>query len=283
MEDLGTVAQCGRIWLAVFNTVFTILGSACFVLGSVLRFRSDIFISYLSGLVSNVQAEESTFTLSDFIEGIAFTFIVVGLFIFIVGGLGCLGACWKLRTCLLVYAVVVVIVMVTQVVGVTLMCTLKSQFDISLKTLLKRTLSSSYTGDIGTDPVTLGWNYIFMQLDCCGVDNYTDIYTATHWNRTVSQEGLTVVLKTPFTCCKLEGEYPDMDWPVDPYCALSPNSSNSNYNHGCYSALEGVVLGYTTTMIVAGIILAGVEIVSTVLAVLLFRELKNEEEEVFKE
>ena len=68
-----------------------------------------------------------------------------------------------------------------------------------------------------------------FQLDCCGIDNYTELYTASNWNRTYSSGGSTYTLVHPFMCCKLDGSFPNVAIPSDVSCATSPNSTNSNY------------------------------------------------------
>ena len=70
---------------------------------------------------------------------------------------------------------------------------------------------------------------VSMQLDCCGIDNYTELYTASNWNRTYSSGGSTYTLVHPFMCCKLSGSFPNVAIPSDVSCATTPNSTTSNY------------------------------------------------------
>ena len=68
-----------------------------------------------------------------------------------------------------------------------------------------------------------------IQLQCCGIKNYTEFMEAAAWNRTVEYRsgGQTVVSeqKVPITCCKLTGfSQPPNDFD----CTITPNSDNAN-------------------------------------------------------
>ena len=82
-----------------------------------------------------------------------------------------------------------------------------------------------------------------MQLDCCGIDNYTELYTASNWNRTYSSGGSTYTLVHPFMCCKLSGSFPNVAIPSDVSCATTPNSTTSNYG-----TVSGSARGTVTVM-----------------------------------
>lgn len=73
--------------------------------------------------------------------------------------------------------------------------------------------------------------YVFLQFQCCGVDNYTDFNDAVKWNRTL----LGGTADIPPTCCKLKNPDAYYDNPsaaefLFPECQTSPNNTNSNWH-----------------------------------------------------
>jgi hypothetical protein len=63
------------------------------------------------------------------------------------------------------------------------------------------------------------------------VDDYRDFDAAVNWQPLVievgdEQDNITQV--TPFACCKMAHDYPDVTL-VDRNCSFTPTSNNSNY------------------------------------------------------
>ena len=76
-------------------------------------------------------------------------------------------------------------------IALVLLCTLyKSQADHHSKGFLKSTLSQYYTTGANKDAVTLSWDLIMAQMNCCGVDGYQDFRTARLFVQKSSAEGL---------------------------------------------------------------------------------------------
>ena len=74
--------------------------------------------------------------------------------------------------------------------------------------------------------------HLLLQFGCCGIDGVDDYLEAKKWdrNRTVEvQPGQNqdVYLETPFSCCKVQGTFPDVQ-PVEQECAVQPSEANSN-------------------------------------------------------
>ena len=81
----------------------------------------------------------------------------------------------------------------------------------------------------------LDFNYfahdLCLQFGCCGIDGGDDYSEAKKWDRErvvkVQNTDQNVTLETPFSCCKVQGNFPDVE-PVDEKCAVDPSAANNN-------------------------------------------------------
>ena len=55
--------------------------------------------------------------------------------------------------------------------------------------LLKRSLSTSYTARSSRNTVTLSWDLVMSNMECCGVNNYTDFLEARQFVAASREEG----------------------------------------------------------------------------------------------
>ena len=55
--------------------------------------------------------------------------------------------------------------------------------------LLKRSLSTSYTAHSSRNTVTLSWDLVMSNMECCGVNNYTDFLEARQFVAASWEEG----------------------------------------------------------------------------------------------
>ena len=70
-----------------------------------------------------------------------------------------------------------------------------------------------------------------LQFGCCGINGGDDYLEAKKWDRErvveVQNTDQNVTLETPFSCCKVEGTFPNVE-PVDEKCAVDPSAANNN-------------------------------------------------------
>ena len=66
----------------------------------------------------------------------------------------------------------------------------RKQADQHGRALLKRSLSTSYTSRNSRNTVTLSWDLVMSNMECCGVNNYTDFLEARKFVETSRQEGV---------------------------------------------------------------------------------------------
>ena len=88
--------------------------------------------------------------------------------------------------------------------------------------------------------VSFFWNNVMAQLECCGVNNYTDFTYSAEWQR--SKLNLQVISRfdlfiltfiiqlVPSSCCILDQtEYPQTISPQDAHCVFVPTKYNSHW------------------------------------------------------
>ncbi|VDI20460.1 Hypothetical predicted protein [Mytilus galloprovincialis] len=135
----------------------------------------------------------------DLAKGLSITLIVMGSFVLVLSLLGGCGACCEAKLLLTIYSIVVVILFIGKLVIVILWIVFKADVESKLKAEMKTGLLKFTNDDLTTDEVSTGWNYLNMNLECCGIDAVTDTgadndYTGSAWY--VAGEG-----EIPISCC----------------------------------------------------------------------------------
>lgn len=271
--------SCGKIFLVSVNTFFLLLGVALLVIGCLVRFNQDSLVTEnAEKLFEAIELDAaSDINLKDFLNSVALVFIVSGAFAAIVGLSGCIGACCEVKFLLVVYSIFVLLILAAQIAGVVMMFLIRSDVEKVLKREMKESIQEKYEGDKSSSGLSLAWNSIFLEFDCCGVDNYTDITGGAMWNNTYTQSNNnTVTLMTPITCCKnIQGSVPDYTIPDDVTCAVNPSDSTSNYKKGCYDSVENFISTYGTIFIGIGIAVLVFEILCVVFACCVCRNIED--------
>ncbi|KAK7492413.1 hypothetical protein BaRGS_00016286 [Batillaria attramentaria] len=205
------------------------------------------FYGALQKLIENSGSHSSlsNFNIGDYLESATLAFILLGVFFFLLGIVGCIGACCKVKCFLVLYAVVIGIIIVGEIVFVVLLFTIRDTLEDTLRSPLYESLENSYEGLNSSTAISLGWNF----FKCCGVENYTDFEKATKWqqHRNYSIGNVTYELKVPIACCKLNGSFPDVK--------------------GCYNALMDFLLDNSDIMIGVGAAVAAVEVLMFIFAI----------------
>ncbi|ESO97560.1 hypothetical protein LOTGIDRAFT_228215 [Lottia gigantea] len=299
-------SKCMKVWLVTLNSIFTLMGGCILGLGCVLKYNSELIHVYIRPILGAFKDNGEEISLQELYDALSVIFVAVGTSMFIVGFLGCFGAWCNMKSFLLMYIIILMVVTLSEIVCAILLLTMKKQMDITLQPLLKAAIQTDYTGDEGVDVTTIGMNYLFTekdtyminkysprsngpeikyknnaltirslhgQYDCCGVHNYTDLHQAENWIRDVSLYGLTFQMQIPLMCCKLEGTYPNIIIPDDKTCTMLPDQNNSFYHKGCYYEVENSINKYQNTIIGAGVCVLIVEIISIVSSIYLLKEL----------
>ncbi|KAK3106884.1 hypothetical protein FSP39_002060 [Pinctada imbricata] len=251
---LGCAGKCGMIFLIVLNVLFMLLGLALLILGILMQVNVDVISDEIMPLLQ--QLTFNGLNLGDLANGLSITFIVFGAFVLTISAFGAFGACCQKRICLVVYAIVVAIFFIGKLVAVILWFVMNDKLQSFLKSELQSQLDNNYkNADLTSHEISTAWNYLFMQLSCCGVEAVTSSTTGfenSYWkaNNAASDN-------IPIFCCS--------GVTADNYASTTntacTQSVTSSYNtKGCYDAVYDKLSSYTTGFIVVGVIVLLVEV-----------------------
>ncbi|GAB1598683.1 tetraspanin-6-like [Argonauta hians] len=242
------VESCGRILIVILNLLLFLISAIMMVIGFLIKYCSSVFNRYFTPIMDSVQrlaTEEpvknslGNISIVDIINEAATVAIILGTILLLISVFGWCGACCKVRWMLAVYCGILTLLLATQITFLILLIVMRSKVDIALKDPLKETLKYKYEGITGKNTASMSWNYIMNSLQCCGVYDFRDFNNSTVWDRYYHdpRSKRTYKLKIPIVCCKLKGEYPNVEPPEDVSCAVYPTRQTSNYHQGCYDKL----------------------------------------------
>lgn len=140
---------------------------------------------------------------------------------------------------------------------------IKSKMDLALNHFKADTTTNS-------NPISNAWNFLFMTLDCCGVNavvSTTNDFDATTWC-TTSGSCQATSSQIPKTCCLNVDENTYSSAPTA--CHASVNSGTYN-TKGCFDALKETVLYYSSSVIGVACTTVILEIFAFVISVILLK------------
>ena len=164
------------------------------------------------------------FTNPSVLDHTAYILIAIGGFIFIISFLGYCGSLQESRVLLTSYGLFLIIIFILQIAGIICCVVYRRQADDQVRKGLKFSITNSYTTKDYRDPITLTWDLVMSNMECCGVNNYTDFLEAKRFVSASREEGLG--RKVPEACCILQGD-PALLRPADDNCIVSPSTANS--------------------------------------------------------
>lgn len=233
--------------LCLFNFVFFVVGSVVLCMGIWIVADKNSFLQItrlqaLSQAEANSQAQHviEEFSEPSVLIHTAYILIAVGSLIFIVSFLGYFGALQENRVMLTAYGLFLIIIFALQITGIVLTVVYRAQADTHGRQLLKKNLVNSYTTRNSRNTVTWAWDLVMSNMECCGVNNYTDFLEARSFVANSRQEGLG--RKVPEACCILQGDR-SLLIPADDDCIKTPSTTNSYLFKGCYNKFLHVVSG----------------------------------------
>jgi len=241
-----------KYMLFFFNFIFFIVGAAILAVG--IWIKVDPTVSEYIGL-----------TLSHGSYDIAtYIFIVVGVLIFMVGFLGCCGACKESSCMLCLFATLMIVIVLLQVVAGILAVVFQSEVESELKERLSAEINSEMTLE-SSDPFTHAVNVLQMEFECCGAEKYTDY----------QEDGNIMVLtnntrRVPKSCCvAATGDLgnptlSDEDWEE---CSDAATSGGDEVKQqGCYDSLVNWAKEHALIVAGVGFGLAVIEILGIIFA-----------------
>lgn len=158
--------------------------------------------------------------------------IAVGVFLFIIGSLGCIAACKENKCLLAVFFSLLMVVLTAEVVAGTLGYVFREDMKKAVDDGLRDALDKyKYDGSVWQDQI----DYLQSELHCCGVYNASDWKKAKAWNHTD---------EVPKSCCK----------PGLKHHCNNATGSPDLFQEGCVSLLEDKFL--KNLVYIAGVAIA---------------------------
>lgn len=246
--------------LSVFNFLFFVLGTIVLGVGIWLATDKTSFIALLK-MVENDQLEH--FTQPAVIEQLAYLLIAIGSVMFFLSFLGYCGAIRESRCLLTTYGLFLLVILVAEVTAFGLAAAYKDRARTETKNYLQTTISKYYTSNDynQTDAVTLMWNFMMTELECCGVDDYRDFELSEKWNATKRNNVI------PEACCKK---------PTEASCPTKRTETN-HYKKGCYIALTGWILHNRNLVIIVAVSVGLAQLIAIFLAFCLCKSIEKYE------
>lgn len=131
------------------------------------------------------------------------------------------------------------------------------------KKFLSSTITDYYSAPAKPSAVSVMWDSIMKQLECCGVDSYQDFAEAKQWQ---SYKNTTV----PVACCKFEtGQL------MDSSCPTNPSDANSNWKRGCYNAAMDWFTEHKKWVFITMGVIVAVELILIILSFCLTSAIKR--------
>jgi hypothetical protein len=171
----------------------------------------------------------------DYLKTTAIAFCVFGGVMVIISFLGCCGAFMQVRCLLIMYGTILLLILLAEIGIVIFAAVFTGKFKDTITPLLQKSIEDNYVGvDSDTKPViSLAWDAIMYNAECCGVNNGTDFNNAKLWIKNKPADW-----KSPQSCCKFEniktdwsGNLPNMTNNKNyPQCVQQPDDKNSNFD-----------------------------------------------------
>ncbi|KAK3787182.1 hypothetical protein RRG08_009392 [Elysia crispata] len=203
-------------------------------------------------------------------DTVAYSAIIFGSFIVMVSLAGCIGACCRVKCLLTVYAIIVILLLIGEIIVVALAAHMGSDSRNEISEGLKDSLKNYYENS--TESKSRGFSALFSTLKCCGVEDYkTDFTTNTPglpFYPARARDLTKYPLKIPITCCQGVDYEAAMDakyFDKHSKCLTSPDEDNA-YVKGCLDSIEDEIDSNKSVLIGVGVTIFVIEILVVVMS-----------------
>lgn len=262
----GFCGKVGTVFLVIINIIFFLMGLGLVIAGALaLTDVSNINTDHIKPLLDSIPV--GSFEAGNLVKNLTTLIIVIGAFILLIAGLGLFGACCQNKFMLVTYAVLVLILLVMKIAVIILWFTMKNTVENEVKDKLFVSLKDNYKEDTLTNSnsISNAWNYMFMTLDCCGVNPVVSTkndFDSTYWCN-VGGSCLAAVSNIPKTCCLNVDENTYTTAPI----ACHSNVDTGTYNtKGCYDALKEKLLSQSPSIIGVMVTVIVIEVLAVIFA-----------------
>ncbi|XP_013417132.1 CD151 antigen [Lingula anatina] len=235
---------CGLFFLkyalCTFNIIFWLSGAAILAVGIWTVLARHHYVSLLATSIYPV----TTYIL-----------IVTGGIAVIMGFIGCYGAIWENRCCLMTYAFFLVLIFLMEAITGVLAYTYQAAIEQELQRSLNKTMMESYQFDMA---ITNATDDLQQWHKCCGTGSFED-WRYSKWLRSVPTNNTA-----PDSCCKS----------TSTGCAVRNHPSNIYYD-GCLTKLARYLKGHIIIIGAVGLGMCFVQVFGIIFACCLARRIKE--------
>ncbi|XP_011404719.1 PREDICTED: tetraspanin-4-like [Amphimedon queenslandica] len=233
-SELGTCANIFRVLFVIFNILFIILGIIGFSIGVWQVVAADGSYDFITG--------------SDTVSGAAIS-IVVNIFVIAIGAVGVLGALFKWRPLLLIYAIVWTILILLGIIGAII----SFYYSDNVSAAAEESYRDGWTRAINdynmTEGATDSVDAFQKTFECCGIDNssnWVDLRPDYFRNNSFRLPP-SCQCSTGENCQSFNIQFQGVDYP------------QTAYNRGCYQVTVDFFQAYSFISGVVAIIFAIIE------------------------
>ncbi|XP_020019299.1 CD82 antigen [Castor canadensis] len=254
-----------KYFLFLFNLLFFILGAVILGFGVWILADRSSFISVLQTSSSSLQVA-------------AYVFITVGAVTMLMGFLGCIGAVNEVRCLLGLYFAFLLLLLIAQVTAGVVFYFNAGQLKEEMGNVVVELIRNySNTSASGEDSLQEAWDYVQMQVKCCGwvsFSNWTD--NAELMNHTdvtypcscevTEDEDTTFLLRKGFCQApgnSTQGSNDPEEWPV--------------YREGCMEKVQAWLQENLGTILGVCVSIAVTELLGMLLSICLCRHIHSED------
>ncbi|XP_060551903.1 tetraspanin-3-like [Ruditapes philippinarum] len=261
--------NCAKYLLVILNIAIFVAGGILAVAGLLLLFESGLLHTDVITLLYKIKYGSVRVGLV--VQVVCYMMIATGAIIMVVAIIGICGAWKKIKCCLLVFVLILVITVLLQATLVGLWINVNGRSDEWLKGEML-TLIADYKGPTETDVVSKGFNKLFMKARCCGVNSYSDMESKpTSWF-TVTGSVASPPEKVPATCCQGVETSSDITAKVESTCTTTPKDY---YTDGCFEVINDQVKMDLLIVCIVCAIAFMVEVAAIVMSCMLLDQTKN--------
>lgn len=262
----GFCGKVGTVFLVIINIIFFLMGLGLVIAGALaLTDVSNINTDHINPLLDSIPV--GSFEAGSLVKNLTTLIIVIGAFILLIAGLGLFGACCQNKFMLVTYAVLVLILLVMKIAVIILWFTMKNTVENEVKDKLFVSLKDNYKEDTLTNrnSISNAWNYMFMTLDCCGVNPVVSTkndFDSTYW---CTDDGSChgAVSNIPKTCCLNVDENTYTTAPTACHSSVHTGTYNTK---GCYDALKEKLLSQSPSIIGVMVTVIVIEVLAVIFA-----------------
>jgi len=259
MADLSCGATCLKYLLFIFNFVFFVCGGA--LMGISIWLVVDPEMSSYTNIVNN-----------PLITAAMYLILAVGVFIFLIGFLGCCGACKESACMLSTYAFLIAVILILQVVGAILAVVFHDSLEEELQEEMTDQVYNYVTND-ENDATTKAWNILQFEMKCCGATGYEDYVDSKFQNMTKDP--------VPDSCCvqKASADWDNIQPEDRDKCLEEARTGPATFTflnaEGCYTSLKEWMSANALILVGVGFGLAFVQVFGIVFACCVKKEINK--------